>query len=469
MAHNVKPSMVRYPDHACEQGADLPMMTKITETLSARTGSHILYFYSDGEAYLDNAVSYIQMGLKFGHHVVFVDSEERFERVQERLDGGEQMDHLHYLRDVDHYCGYEFDFEKAIAGLDNIMEPFMEANATVRTWGHIRWADVDGIDERLKSFENQCDLSISGLGYTTVCAYDGHSVPAYVEIEMMRHHEYLMTDESLTTSNLYKEFCNRPVRFPSLFAHDELVSHEDLNSQKLEFLHVVSHEVRNPLAVVEGYAAQLSEVECDETKKSKLEGIRSHVAVLDYELANLILTEEMLSTDIAWMKKLVEVLPVLMEVQDVYKRKANNQNMRLICDFRLGKNEVVFANHEGLRIILSNLLNNAIQYGTERQDIQLTVETICNRVAISVKDNGIGMAQEPLSRMSKWLCGSGGRPTTRGVGLGIGLFMVKKLVSHFKGEVRVHSVLNFGSTFHVEIPTARLLGSPSFATTGSLA
>ncbi|WP_078427956.1 hypothetical protein [Alkalihalobacterium alkalinitrilicum] len=86
---------------------------------------------------------------------------------------------------------------------------------------------------------------MSEIGFVTVCCYNGNKVPAYIFTEMMRSHPYLMTDKELVKSVLYNQ--TEETVFPSLATQRKIESDLDFYKQKLEFIHVVAHEVRNPL------------------------------------------------------------------------------------------------------------------------------------------------------------------------------------------------------------------------------
>lgn len=430
------------------------VLARITDTLCARAGSHILYFYSSLDAYIQNAASFIRAGLQLGQHVIFIDNPARFRRIQEHLLTSEditetELQKLHYATDHWYYnLDHDFDLHNVFANFESILGSVNDDGCTMRTWGHVVWQEQPDIDSRLRTFESSCDLTVSGLGYTTVCAYDAHVVPAYIQTEMMRHHEYFMTDQSLTRSNLYKESLNHPVHFPTLFSHDHVDSHSALHQQKLDFLHVLAHEVRNPLTVIEANAVQLVEEEPDMTRRQQLETIRDHSKVIDYEIAYMIAVERMLTTDLMWQKKPVLLLPIVLEIANIIKLKAHTQNMNLVQEIQLDGNEAVFANKDGLQIILLNLLDNAIQFRKESQDILLSVKIALGNIVLQVTDYGIGMTEEQLQRLfykHEDLVGES-------EGLGQGLYLVHQLVQHFEGRISVKSQLNAGCTVRIELP-----------------
>lgn len=439
------------------EGSALMGYTPINETFGAKSGSHILYVYSDSETYVENAALFIQTAFELEQHVVLIETPELFARIRMHLLDKQNLSasnlaRLHYVNAHEYY-GSQHNFEscQVIENFEVIARRFHAKGRPLRMWGHVIWKSQPNIETPLREYEDHCGVTAAELGYTTVCAYDGHTVPSYIQTTMMQNHEYLMTDHLLTPSNFYKgQGCDRPVVFPSLFHHRHLESRADLHEQKMDFLHVVSHEVRNPLAVIEGFAMQLKGEERDETRKGKLETIRNHAKVIDYEITHLIATEELLSTNGAWSSEPVQLLPLVLEVAHVSGLKAQTQNMQLAQEIELDGSETVVANIKGLQLVLFSLLNNAIQYGREGQTILLRVGKTQEVIILQVTDCGIGMTKDQVGTVFR----RSDRTNREIGGLGQSLHLVYQLVLHFGGTISVLSQLNIGSTFRVEIPLA---------------
>jgi CheY-like chemotaxis protein len=103
--------------------------------------------------------------------------------------------------------------------------------------------------------------------------------------------------------------------------------------------------------------------------------------------------------------------------------------------------------------VLANLLNNAAKYQNERGRIQLTVVQEPGHAAITVRDQGVGIAPEMLSRVFELFAQGERAPDRAQGGLGIGLSLVKNLVELHRGNVRVASEgTGKGSEFTVRLP-----------------
>ncbi|WP_134703428.1 MEDS domain-containing protein [Ammoniphilus sp. YIM 78166] len=427
----------------------MTMSVPLTKSLKVSQGSHILYFYNSLEGYIENAVSYILTGIELGHHIAFIDSEERYHMILEKL-GPVDMSQVHYVSNYDFYEMYQdFHFERILSNLKSIVEPYLLEERMVRIWGHVDWIEQDNMVCKLHAYESKADISLAGLGYTTVCAYNGETVPSNILIQMTRSHEYLMTDEELVRSTLYKTSNQfNPTVFPSLSVQTSIDSEMDLYKKKLDFVHVVSHEVRNPLTVIKAYASLLMKEECGEEQRKRLEAIRNYAVVIDNEISHIINTEQMLSTDALWQKKLILVSPAVAEVFDIMKVKAHTQNIELVADIQLNGKEIILSNLMGFKMVLSNLLSNAIKYSLEGQSVYLKVYKEHDFLFLQVQDEGVGMSEEQLEKLYQKY----EKMNQEQSGQGIGLFMVKKLVDHFDGEIEVQSQINKGTTFLVKLP-----------------
>ncbi|WP_134682728.1 MEDS domain-containing protein [Brevibacillus migulae] len=424
-------------------------LVPLTSFLHVNQGSHILYFYHSIEGYIENAISYITSGLELGHHINFIDSRERWQLVTDRL-GSVDHSRIHYIDNYEFYEMYQdFHFNRILLNFHKVIDPFLQQELTVRIWGHVDWMEQEDIMSKLHKYECSCDITISDVGYTTVCAYNSNSVPATILIEMSKCHEYVMTDDQLVQSSLYKSSDQHPpISFPSLSIQKTIDSEMDLYKQKLDFVHVVSHEVRNPLTVIKAYASMLREEEQDEQRRQKLEAIKNYAVVIDNEISHIIHTEQMLSTDALWQKKRILAGPATNDVIDIMNIKAQTQNITLRTDIQLTGNETLSSNLMGYKMIVSNLLSNAIKYSYEGETVAVEVRAEAGSLVIEISDTGVGMSEEQIAKLyHKYE-----KINQEQSGQGIGLFMVKQLVDHFEGTIDVHSKLGLGTTFRVCLP-----------------
>ncbi|EPZ50919.1 MULTISPECIES: MEDS domain-containing protein [Alicyclobacillus] len=424
----------------------------LTKSISVENGAHILYFYKTQSAYLENVVSFIEMGLNMGQHVIYIDSLQNYTALRELLEASRRasfLEQMTYVNNFKFYMMYrDFHFERVLQNLKDVVEPHLGAGRSIRLWGHVDWQAQEDIVERLHTYECSCDITVSDLGFLTVCAYDSGTVPSAVMIEMMRSHPLLMTDVDMVKSSLYASRRNS-ITLPSLSVQSELETERDLYKEKLDFVHVISHEVRNPLTVIKAYASLLKDATpADSAHVDKLSSIIDYCTVIDHEISDIIRTEHMLSSDALWAKKLIRPRELMQEVLEIMAAKARTQNVTLVSEIHLEEAATICANRSGFKLILSNLLSNAIKYSYEGGQVMIRAYQVDRSLTVEVIDDGCGMSAEQKGRLFQKYQ----KMNDKASGQGIGLFMVKKLVDAFSGTIEVESELECGSCFRVRFP-----------------
>lgn len=85
-----------------------------------------------------------------------------------------------------------------------MLQPLVQAGKPLRHWGKVKWSEGENcLVDKLKKYEIGADAVIENLDTFGVCAYDGQKLPASTSIEIMRHHQYIMTDTVFTVSSFY--------------------------------------------------------------------------------------------------------------------------------------------------------------------------------------------------------------------------------------------------------------------------
>ncbi|WP_141334406.1 MEDS domain-containing protein [Paenibacillus sp. tmac-D7] len=425
----------------------------LTSKFHVQNGSHILYFYNDTEKYISNAVSFIIMGINLDQRVIIIDTSDHFERMTESL-RKEVTDerirqYVHYINQTEFYDMHEdFHFSRILLNLNQIIAPYLEDQVDMRLWGQVGWKEQPDMPEKIHAYEHGCDISLSGLGFVTVCGYDASNVNAAVLLEAMKTHPYLMTDDKLVLSSLYNHKSNHAVTYPALAVQKEMESEMDLYRQKLDFVHVVSHEVRNPLTVIKAYSSLLMSKVQDQEDRDKLKAIRDYVALIDNEISHIISTEQMLTTDALWRRRLTVPKELLLDVMEIMEVKARTQNIALHHEIRLNGRETLLSNATGFKLIVSNIISNAIKYSDEGKPVDFKAYRETGQLVLVTQDYGVGMTDNQLSRLFQKY----EKTNEQRGGQGIGLFMVKQLVEHHHGDITVESRLDEGTKVTVRLP-----------------
>lgn len=228
---------------------------------------------------------------------------------------------------------------------------------------------------------------------------------------------------------------------------------ERLIRSKDEFLAMLAHELRNPLAPVSAAAEILKLAGHDE------KGIRQASDIISRQVGHLTHLIDDLMDVSRVTRGLVQLEKENLDVKTLIATAVEQARPLIearghVLTTRIeAETAVVFGDRMRLVQVIANLLNNATKYSPVASEITLRLETSEERISISVIDNGNGIEASLLPHVfDLFTQGTRGLDRSAG-GLGIGLALVKAIVSLHDGVVTARSAgLNMGSTFTVSLP-----------------
>lgn len=233
-------------------------------------------------------------------------------------------------------------------------------------------------------------------------------------------------------------------------AHDSLT---ETDRRKDEFLAMLSHELRNPLAAIR------NALEIWRRDDAGPEAEKEAQIILDRQLRKETrLVDDLLDVaritrgSIALKKEPVDLTEIVHQAVEGSRHQFEERNHDLII--KLPENEV-FVEGDDVRLeqIICNLLTNAAKYTEPGGRIVLTLESQSGQAVLSVEDNGIGISPELLPRIFDLFVQANVSIDRAHGGLGIGLTLVRRLVELQGGTVEAKSQgLKQGSTFIVRLP-----------------
>ncbi|QQE78561.1 ATP-binding protein [Alicyclobacillus sp. SO9] len=423
----------------------------INRDFKVENGAHILYLFQQQTSYLENLVSYVTDGLALGHIVVVVDSTKAYNQLVKRLSiqfSEENLQYVFFENNEQFYNTHEdFHAESIVKHFGQFMASLPESSHAVLTWAHVIWRKQPDILTKIDEFEQIADKSVKGQRLVSVCAYDGGEMDANLLVKLQRSHDYFMTDKELIRSPLY---ASSRAKFPSLSVQSKIESELDLYKSKLDFAHVVSHEVRNPLTIIDGYAKMIRTDEHNLSPDSinKLDAIGYYVDVIDQELTNIIETERVLSEELYMKLEPIEPLGTVHHVIELMKVKSIVQNIDFHWTVDAHEQHLMLANPMGLRLILSNVISNAIKYTETGGRVEFDTSINNNQIRFTVRDNGVGMSVQQLNRLYQKYA----KLNDSESGQGIGLYVVKNLTNRFNGQIIFTSEVGLGTTVTIDFP-----------------
>ena len=225
----------------------------------------------------------------------------------------------------------------------------------------------------------------------------------------------------------------------------------ELDRTKTDMVSFVSHELKNPLASIRGFAGLIRDRSGDEAHREHASFIsrqaeRMFRLIDDFlNIARIDMGGEL---EMHW-EWIDDIGPAIGEAIDTETRGDLTHEFRAeispdMPPFR--------ADPDKLHQILVNLVNNAVKYSPDGGEIVVTATASDGSVHIAVCDHGIGISDENMGQLFQRFRRVRDGTTDRVEGTGLGLFLIRQLVQAHGGEIWAESVPEVGSTFHVSLP-----------------
>ena len=233
--------------------------------------------------------------------------------------------------------------------------------------------------------------------------------------------------------------------------------------EQAEFISTASHEMRTPVASIEGYlglALNPATAHIDEKARdfiTKAHESAQHLGRLFQDLLDISKVED------GRMKnnpKIINVNEFLKDIFDGLATKANEKQLNYVFMPDIideGKEKslqpIFYANidPDHFREVVSNLIENAIKY-TPSGEVVVNITGDDKQISVGVKDSGIGIPAEDIPHLFQKFYRVDNSDTREIGGTGLGLYLSRRLAEAMSGNLRVESKYKEGSTFYLEIP-----------------
>jgi signal transduction histidine kinase len=227
---------------------------------------------------------------------------------------------------------------------------------------------------------------------------------------------------------------------------------EEKKRLRFEFISVLTHELKSPLAAVEGYLNIIKNRDLGDNTSAyehiidrsliRLEGMKK----LIFDLLDLTRIEsKQKKREITQ----VEINPLVQHCIETANVEAQKRGIVIKADIEKG---IIFPSDANeIEIILNNLLSNAVKYNRDNGRVDMAIKHDSEKLIIKVSDTGIGMTEEESAKLFNDFVRIKNIKTHKILGSGLGLSVVKKLALLYNGSVSVESQPDVGSTFTVEL------------------
>jgi PAS domain S-box-containing protein len=231
--------------------------------------------------------------------------------------------------------------------------------------------------------------------------------------------------------------------------------------EQAEFISTASHEMRTPVASIEGYlglALNPATSQIDDKARefiTKAQDAAKHLGRLFQDLLDVSRADD---NRINSVPKVVDMITYTKDIVQGLSAKAAEKNLRLTYkpipsdDAKvIVPSYMVNLDNDHIREVLNNLIENAIKY-TPQGEVIVDVTGDDAHVVVSIKDTGIGIPAEDLKHLFQKFYRVENPETNAIGGTGLGLYLSRRLAESMGGRIWAESIYGQGSTFHLELP-----------------
>ncbi|EKQ51916.1 HAMP domain-containing sensor histidine kinase [Clostridium sp. Maddingley MBC34-26] len=227
---------------------------------------------------------------------------------------------------------------------------------------------------------------------------------------------------------------------------------EKLNSQDLlrkRLVSDISHEIRTPLNVLQNNLEAMIDGIIPITT-DKLNNLNDEVIRFGKLLNNLNSLKQIEADEIILKLGLVNISELLSSVIEDFSIAAAEKNVKLLINKNEDRDFIVPGDYDKLKQVFINLISNGIKFNKADGTVWVNISSDVNSVIVEIKDNGMGIKKEDLPYVFERMY-RGDKSRHKIEGSGIGLTLVKKILTLHSGTIDVESKENKGTVFTVSI------------------
>ena len=228
--------------------------------------------------------------------------------------------------------------------------------------------------------------------------------------------------------------------------YDSTYEH-NLQKMQREFIANASHELKTPVSTILSYCETLLDEnkEKDDVKTKFLKTMFSESKRMSLLIQDLLSLSRIERTEYNPPTKKINITNIFNEVKDTFHSK---KNQKIKIDFKSPKKEIFLAADPlELKQVFINLVQNSLSHSFSKKPILVTLSNKKDSIDFSVRDFGIGIAQEDIPLLTKRFYRVDSARSRESGNTGLGLSIVKHIINRHQGELIIESELDLGSQF----------------------
>ena len=228
----------------------------------------------------------------------------------------------------------------------------------------------------------------------------------------------------------------------------------EASRMKLEFLTIISHQMRTPFSNLRWVIDLLNSGKVGEVQKNQeeyLQILKENSERMEGLINQLLTASKLEQRKLSFKMSNFSIKELTEKVISEFKALSNASNIevRFECPKDLPE---ISGDPSWIREVISNLLDNAIKYTKAKGEIRITVLKKAKKIYLEVKDNGAGIPREDQKHIFDKFFRAQNILKKQTQGSGLGLFIAKEIIESHKGKIGFQSEVGKGSTFWFLLP-----------------
>lgn len=225
---------------------------------------------------------------------------------------------------------------------------------------------------------------------------------------------------------------------------------------KSQFVSMVSHELKAPIAAVYGFLKLISDENIKLTKEQVKDYINRSMIRLDGLLKMVNDLLDISRMELKTVKKEIRkvcITEIIKSVLELFQIDIKRKSIQVEFDYQLNE-FCINADFDEITRLYTNLISNAIKYNRLQGSVVIKIYHAGNFVVTEIKDSGIGLKEEEKRKLFSEFFRAKNEFTKNISGTGLGLSIVKRIVDSYSGKIEIESEYGTGTTFRIYLPSA---------------
>lgn len=233
----------------------------------------------------------------------------------------------------------------------------------------------------------------------------------------------------------------------------DVTNHQRLENMRKEFVANVSHELKTPLTTIKSYTETIldSVIDNKELTISFLQVVDSEAERMARLVRDLLQLSNLDYEQSKWNKKVVDLNKIVEKSMLKLDVSAKNKDHRM--EANLSEDPInIYADEDRIEQVILNLLSNCIKYTPEGGNIHIDLQANNNMAFLKIKDNGIGIPKEDLSRIFERFYRVDKARSRELGGTGLGLSIAQQIIEAHEGNIEIFSEEGKGTEAVIKLP-----------------